>query len=72
MTDRAIPIGSPTTRGRENAGYGGLFWRGPRSFTGGSVLAPGVAGGDELRGIRGAVDGIHRAPRRQRRRPPPS
>ena len=51
-TERAIPIGSPTTRGRENAGYGGLFWRGPRSFTGGDVLAPGVAGGDELRGIR--------------------
>ncbi|WP_430645245.1 PmoA family protein [Agromyces sp. GXS1127] len=49
---RAIPIGSPTTRGRDNAGYGGLFWRGPRSFTGGRVLAPGVAGGDELRGTR--------------------
>lgn len=49
---RTIPIGSPTTRGRENAGYGGLFWRGPRSFTGGSVLAPGIAGGDELRGTR--------------------
>lgn len=52
VTDRKIPIGSPTTRGRENAGYGGLFWRGPRSFTGGQVLAPGVAGGDELRGTR--------------------
>ncbi len=52
VAGRAIPIGSPTTRGRENAGYGGLFWRGPRSFTGGTVLAPGVAGGDELRGIR--------------------
>ena len=52
VTGRDIPIGSPTTRGRENAGYGGLFWRGPRSFTGGSLLAPGVAGGDELRGIR--------------------
>jgi hypothetical protein len=50
--DRAIPIGSPTTRGRENAGYGGLFWRGPRSFTGGTILAPGRAGGDELRGER--------------------
>jgi hypothetical protein len=49
-TDRPISIGSPTTRGRENAGYGGLFWRGPRSFTGGRLLAPGVAGGDELRG----------------------
>lgn len=52
IADRDIPIGSPTTRGRENAGYGGLFWRGPRSFTGGSVLAPGVSGGDELRGTR--------------------
>jgi len=52
VAGRAIPIGSPTTRGRENAGYGGLFWRGPRSFTGGDVLAPGVSGGDELRGIR--------------------
>jgi hypothetical protein len=47
-----VAIGSPTTQGRENAGYGGLFWRGPRSFTGGAVLAPGVAGGDELMGIR--------------------
>lgn len=51
-TDRPIPIGSPTTRGRDNAGYGGLFWRGPRSFTGGRLLAPGVVGGDELRGTR--------------------
>lgn len=51
-TARPIPLGSPTTRGRENAGYGGLFWRGPRSFTGGTLLAPGVAGGDELRGMR--------------------
>ena len=52
VSGRSIPIGSPTTRGRENAGYGGLFWRGPRSFTGGTLLAPGVAGGDELRGTR--------------------
>ena len=63
-TDRMLSIGSPTTRGRENAGYGGLFWRGPRSFTGGVVLAPGVEGGDELRGraapwmgFRGTHDG---------------
>ena len=48
----AVSIGSPTTRGRENAGYGGLFWRGPRSFTNGTLLAPGVRGGDELRGQR--------------------
>ena len=48
-----IAIGSPTTRGRENAGYGGLFWRGPRSFTGGTLVAPGASGsGGDLRGQR--------------------
>lgn len=47
-----VRIGSPTTAGRPNAGYGGLFWRGPRSFTGGTVLAPQGSGGDELRGQR--------------------
>lgn len=53
VSSGAIAIGSPTTRGRENAGYGGLFWRGPRSFTGGTLVAPGVAGtGDDLRGSR--------------------
>lgn len=48
-----LTIGSPTTRGRENAGYGGLFWRGPRSFTGGTLLAPDFSGGEEARGTRG-------------------
>jgi hypothetical protein len=48
-----IVIGSPTTEGRPNAGYGGLFWRGPRSFTGGRVITPDGAGGDEFMGRRG-------------------
>lgn len=47
-----IVIGSPTTEGRDNAGYGGLFWRGPRSFTGGTAYVPGTAGGDDLMGVR--------------------
>ncbi|NUR87741.1 MAG: PmoA family protein [Nonomuraea sp.] len=47
-----LDLGSPTTKGRENAGYGGLFWRGPRSFTGGIIQSPDGAGGDELRGRR--------------------
>ncbi len=47
-----IAIGSPTTEGRDNAGYGGLFWRGPRSFTGGTVYSPAGVGGDELMGQR--------------------
>jgi hypothetical protein len=55
VSDESIPIGSPTTRGRDNAGYGGLFWRGPRSFTDGLVVTDGVRGtGDELRGHRHA------------------
>ncbi|WP_240675586.1 PmoA family protein [Cellulomonas endophytica] len=52
VSDADLTIGSPTTRGRENAGYGGLFWRGPRSFTGGTVHAPGFSGGEEVRGTR--------------------
>jgi hypothetical protein len=48
-----IRIGSPTTEGRPNAGYSGLFWRGPRSFSGGTVLTPDGPGGDELMGWRG-------------------
>ncbi|GAA2687071.1 hypothetical protein GCM10010428_59580 [Actinosynnema pretiosum subsp. pretiosum] len=48
-----LVFGSPTTNGRENAGYGGLFWRGPRAFTGGSVITSDGVGGDELRGWRG-------------------
>ena len=58
----SITIGSPTTEGRENAGYGGLFWRGPRSFTGGRVVTPEGEGGDEYMGWRGpwlAVTGQH-------------
>jgi hypothetical protein len=55
-----IALGSPTTRGRPAAGYGGLFWRGPRSFTGGRALTPAVEGrstggatpGDEAMGTR--------------------
>lgn len=53
VSGAGIPIGSPTTEGRPNAGYGGLFWRGPRSFTGGTVVTPGGTGGDELMGARG-------------------
>lgn len=53
VSGAGIVIGSPTTEGRPNAGYGGLFWRGPRSFTGGAVVTPDGAGGDELMGTRG-------------------
>ncbi|MCT2582404.1 DUF6807 domain-containing protein [Actinophytocola gossypii] len=52
VSEAEVVIGSPTTEGRPNAGYGGLFWRGPRSFTGGGVHVPGRTGGDELMGVR--------------------
>jgi Methane oxygenase PmoA len=58
VSGRLIPIGSPTTEGRPDAGYSGLFWRGPRSFSGdsfpgGTVLTPDGPGGEELMGWRG-------------------
>lgn len=43
VTDRrAQPLrfGSPTTAGRELAGYTGLFWRGPRAFRAGRITGP--------------------------------
>ena len=52
LTDRVIALGSPTTEGRPNAGYGGLFWRGPRSFTGGTARTVNNTGGDDLMGER--------------------
>ena len=43
---KALKIGSPTTEGRPNAGYGGLFWRGPREFSKSATIysAAGVEG----------------------------
>ncbi len=54
---RAEPLrfGSPTTAGRELAGYTGLHWRGPRDFNQGTVLADG--------GLTGEADTMgHQAP----------
>ncbi|MFD8496699.1 PmoA family protein [Amycolatopsis sp. NPDC059657] len=49
---RAEPLvlGSPTTNGREMAGYTGLFWRGPRAFTDGEVIGADGLGGPEIMG----------------------
>ncbi|MGW5666074.1 DUF6807 domain-containing protein [Streptomyces sp. NPDC003758] len=52
VSGKDVSMGSPTTKGRENAGYGGLFWRGPRSFTGGRFVTEEGLGGDEVRGRR--------------------
>ncbi|MER7179369.1 PmoA family protein [Streptomyces hyaluromycini] len=52
---RAEPLlfGSPTTAGREQAGYTGLFWRGPRAFRDGRIIGP-EGEGPELMGSRSA------------------
>jgi hypothetical protein len=49
-----LVFSSPTVEGRPNAGYGGLTWRGPRSFTGGDIIASGGRTGPELMGEQGA------------------
>jgi hypothetical protein len=48
----ALEFGSPTVFGRELAGYCGFFWRGPRSFAGGDVLASDGQGGAAMMGKR--------------------
>jgi hypothetical protein len=49
---RSAPLvfGSPTTEGRPLAGYGGLFWRGPRSFLKGKVQAARDLEGPDVMG----------------------
>jgi hypothetical protein len=50
VAQHPLEFGSPTTAGRPMAGYGGLFWRGPRSFIHGKVLGPEPAEGPEVMG----------------------
>ena len=41
VSDINLEVGSPVTHGRPLAGYGGLFWRGPRSFLHGKFFSAG-------------------------------
>lgn len=57
-----LVFGSPTTEGRPEAGYGGLFWRGPRSFLHGKILAADGLEGPEIMGCSAlwlALSGWH-------------
>jgi hypothetical protein len=47
-----LELGSPSTHGRENAGYTGWFWRGPRGLTGGEILAAGGGSGPDTMGTQ--------------------
>ncbi|GAA2978911.1 DUF6807 family protein [Streptomyces flavovirens] len=65
---RAEPLrfGSPTTHGRPDAGYTGLFWRGPRAFvTGGSGTK--TRRGPELMGHQSPWPGVPWGDGRDRR-----
>ncbi|MFD5075319.1 PmoA family protein [Streptomyces sp. NPDC058371] len=42
--DAPLRFGSPTTAGRDLAGYTGLFWRGPRAFRDGRIIGPDAEG----------------------------
>ncbi|MBB1517089.1 PmoA family protein [Tessaracoccus sp. MC1679] len=53
VSGEQLGLGSPTSKGRENAGYCGIFWRGPDTFTGGEILAPSGPAGDAARGEPG-------------------
>ncbi|SBS72246.1 PmoA family protein [uncultured Microbacterium sp.] len=53
VSDGPLGFGSPTSKGRENAGYAGIFWRGPVSHTGGDIVAPSGRAGDDTRGEPG-------------------
>ncbi|MBR7832848.1 PmoA family protein [Actinospica durhamensis] len=50
VSGRTLEFGSPTVAGRELAGYTGFFWRGPRSFAGGRILAGGGLEGPAVMG----------------------
>jgi Methane oxygenase PmoA len=50
LTSQPLLFGSPTTAGRSQAGYGGLFWRGPDDFIGGQILADGGLEGPGVMG----------------------
>ncbi|SRR5579884_2115717 len=52
VTQQPLSFGSPTTEGRPEAGYGSLFWRGPRSFLHGKILGADGLEGPESMGKR--------------------
>jgi len=47
---RPLEFGSPTTNGRPDAGYTGLFWRGPRAWTDGAIWGADGTDGEAMMG----------------------
>ncbi|MFE9822381.1 PmoA family protein [Streptomyces sp. NPDC005791] len=46
--EEPLRFGSPTTHGRPDAGYTGLFWRGPRAYRDGRILTEDGEGPDTM------------------------
>lgn len=46
-----LTFGSPTTEGRPDAGYGGVFWRGPLDILHGTILTGDGQSGSDLMGV---------------------
>lgn len=62
VSGHAVDFGSPTTAGRPAAGYGGLFWRGPREWLGCRIIGAGSVQGPRAMGERSpwlALSGRH-------------
>lgn len=59
-----LVFGSPTTEGRPDAGYGGVFWRGPLDILHGTILTGDGQSGSDLMGVSApwlAYAGVSRA-----------
>ena len=50
VSSQSLDFGSPTTHGRPDAGYTGLFWRGPRAWTDGAIWGAGGTDGEVMMG----------------------
>jgi len=50
VSARSLDFGSPTTHGRPDAGYTGLFWRGPRAWTDGAIWGADGTDGEPMMG----------------------
>lgn len=52
LCSEPLHFGSPTTAGRDMAGYTGLHWRGPRDLTSADILGPDGRGGEDMMGTQ--------------------
>lgn len=54
VSGQSLEFGSPTTQGRPNAGYGGLFWRGPLAWRNPKICLAEKSASHEVMGTSAA------------------